>query len=901
MRTRVLLIWLVAMAFLSVGSPAWADDTVTVYRMYNTKTSEHLYTTSLGEYNACGSGNYSDWRAEGVAWESPASSAIPVYRLYNPKLGDHHYTSNDAERKALVENHGWKSEVVAFYSVDGEEPYALPLHRLYNGKLKRGQHHYTASSNERDVLTSNYGWRYEDVGFFGIDPDYEEKGDARDGDSLDLGGLQDLMTEGDVEVVFQDDGVSPRSIIGQFTNGKVYDTDDAAQVLNWAAPLFGDDFYADASEIIVNSASDAEDTENFFRYSPTYNGLPVLGSQIVIATDDDGNVTGLNSTYDNEINYVNTDPYIDEEEAANIVKSQIAEELGVGVDEFELSVDTLLAIDAIDDDTSPLLVWRVIVNNHGEAEDEEIVAEGEDDTVFEVEAADDVYGPVQDDSSEALAIDRTYYIAANDQVLSTGEILRMHDNVCGATTSTGWTNVYLQCQFPNGTTRLLSAQKNSDGTYRLYDASRNIQVYQATYSGWWLWRRLDLPGETVTFGSTVDAASAIAHYNMEQTYDYYNAVLGRDSFDDNHAKIKVTCNVENSQNAAWNSGYNQFFIGDTGNLGAGLDVLGHEFTHAVITYVVGNGNGLGLIYANESGALNESYADIMGCLVEGKSGSGKWLMGEDTDEAIRSMSDPSVFHDPKHYRERYIPTNPNDRNEQSHLVHTNSSIFNHAAYLMMVDSRTNGISAQTWAKVFYRSLFRLSNDSNFRDAREAVIAAAYRAAFSESQINAIKKAFDDVGITSPDNIRIVLRWSYTPDDLDSHFYGPITADEESSGRFHTWYSDKTYTYGDKTLVDLDYDVTTSYGPEITTLHELVPGTYYFAVHDYTNRNSSSTTEMARSHATVQIYRRDELLKTFSVRASSSGNWWDVCQLDISEDGDLTITALNRYGYDSDLS
>lgn len=133
-----------------------------VYRMYNTKTSEHLYTTGLGEYNACGTGNYRDWRAEGVGWLAPNSSSAPVYRLYNPLSGDHHYTTSRAERDGLVDRHGWRYETIAFYSGG-----SAPLYRLYNPRLKRGQHHYTLSAAERDNLANNHGWRKEGIGFYG--------------------------------------------------------------------------------------------------------------------------------------------------------------------------------------------------------------------------------------------------------------------------------------------------------------------------------------------------------------------------------------------------------------------------------------------------------------------------------------------------------------------------------------------------------------------------------------------------------------------------------------------------------------------------------------------------------------------------------------------------------------
>ena len=54
---------------------------------------------------------YADWKAEGVAWYVPVSSAKPVYRLYNPNAGDHHYTMSVAERDFLV-SVGWNDEGV---------------------------------------------------------------------------------------------------------------------------------------------------------------------------------------------------------------------------------------------------------------------------------------------------------------------------------------------------------------------------------------------------------------------------------------------------------------------------------------------------------------------------------------------------------------------------------------------------------------------------------------------------------------------------------------------------------------------------------------------------------------------------------------------------------------------
>lgn len=160
---------LTACALLAMPITALAEDEppaeVPVYRMYNTKSSEHLYTTVRAEYEACGTGRYADWRQEGIGWYAPETSSTPVYRLYNPVLGDHHYTASKGERETLIENEGWRDEGIAFWSDDA---HGVMLYRLYNGSLKRGQHHYTTSDGERQILRDGGRWRAEGIAWYGL-------------------------------------------------------------------------------------------------------------------------------------------------------------------------------------------------------------------------------------------------------------------------------------------------------------------------------------------------------------------------------------------------------------------------------------------------------------------------------------------------------------------------------------------------------------------------------------------------------------------------------------------------------------------------------------------------------------------------------------------------------------
>jgi thermolysin len=87
-----------------------------------------------------------------------------------------------------------------------------------------------------------------------------------------------------------------------------------------------------------------------------------------------------------------------------------------------------------------------------------------------------------------------------------------------------------------------------------------------------------------------------------------------------------------------------------------LDIVAHELSHGVTDY------SSGLIYRNESGALNEAFSDIMAAGAEfffQQPGSGSrqadYLIGEDVIRpgGLRSMSNPQSMGDPDHYSRRF--------------------------------------------------------------------------------------------------------------------------------------------------------------------------------------------------------------------------------------------------------
>jgi Zn-dependent metalloprotease len=136
-------------------------------------------------------------------------------------------------------------------------------------------------------------------------------------------------------------------------------------------------------------------------------------------------------------------------------------------------------------------------------------------------------------------------------------------------------------------------------------------------------------------------------------------------------------------NANWN--------GTTANYCTGVaadDVVAHEWGHAYTEYTSN------LIYAWQSGALNESYSDVWGETVDqlnsyfdgGEVAGNKWQMGEQSTSfggAIRNMMNPNQFGDPGKVTDAQYHCATTDAGG----VHINSGIPNHA-YALLVDGGT---------------------------------------------------------------------------------------------------------------------------------------------------------------------------------------------------------------------
>jgi Zn-dependent metalloprotease len=252
-----------------------------------------------------------------------------------------------------------------------------------------------------------------------------------------------------------------------------------------------------------------------------------------------------------------------------------------------------------------------------------------------------------------------------------------------------------------------------------------------------------------------NATAVSAHYNGGKAYEYFKNVHSRNSIDGKGGSIISIINVRDENgakmdNAFWNGEAMFYGNGDQAftSLAKALDVAGHEMSHGVIQ------NTANLTYQGESGAINESFADIFGAMID----RDDWKMGEDVvvrtyfpSGALRDLSNPNnggrstdQYWQPKHVSEQYKGSQDNGG------VHINSGITNHAFYLFVQElakTRSEEASKTIAEKVYYRALTNyLSRSSQFKDLRIAVETSASDLHGNTDVLAAVKKAFDAVGI-----------------------------------------------------------------------------------------------------------------------------------------------------------
>lgn len=351
------------------------------------------------------------------------------------------------------------------------------------------------------------------------------------------------------------------------------------------------------------------------------------------------------------------------------------------------------------------------------------------------------------------------------------------------------------------------------GLYNECVSTFNGKVYSRNFSE--SGTHTDILSSSQQWTSNADGFSA--HWAGEQTLDYFYSAFTRRSYDGassgsgNTVNILVNWTEDGGtpvHNAQWDGQYLKFGS-SYGNDWVNLEVVGHEYTHAVAD------NTSQLENEGEAGALDESFGDIFGEMVERHAlGSNDWVLTAGVS-SLRDMSDPHSMFDPDTYGSNdsyWLSPNCQDPEENDNCgIHTNCSVHNYWFYLLAEGgSGTNsngdsynvsGIGTAHAAQIAYVNLTEyLTENSDFSDARHGSIWAA-EDIFGNctNQQEQTANAWDAVGVFAAPNPGIEICSTFV--SVTWSTYWPTTVSAGSCFTFSTCNiepsSDVTFSAGIK--------------------------------------------------------------------------------------------------------
>ncbi|MFJ9405714.1 M4 family metallopeptidase [Streptomyces sp. NPDC101393] len=439
-------------------------------------------------------------------------------------------------------------------------------------------------------------------------------------------------------------------------------------------------------KLVVKDVAKDADGSTHTRYERTYDGLPVLGGDLVVHESKAGTLRGVTKAVRSQLKVAGTTAKIKPAAAeAKALKSAQAQ----GSKKTEA------------DKAPRKVVW---------------VADGKPVLAYET-----VVGGLQKDGTP-------------------NELHVITDATTGA-------KIFEYQGIENGTGNSEYSGKVTLGTapsYTLTDTGRgNHKTYNLNHGSSGTGTLFSDPDDVWGDGTpqNVQTAGVDAHYGAALTWDYYKNVHGRSGIRGDGVGAYSRVHYGNNYvNAFWDDSCFCMTYGDgSGNAAplTSIDVAAHEMTHGV-TSATAN-----LTYSGESGGLNEGTSDIFASAVEFNAGNatdaGDYLIGEKIDingdgTPLRYMDKPSKDGASKDYW--YSGIGNVD-------VHYSSGVANHFFYLLSegsgakdiggvhYDSPTYdnlpvpGIGRANAEKVWFKALSQyMSANTNYAAARTATLSAA---------------------------------------------------------------------------------------------------------------------------------------------------------------------------------
>ena len=478
----------------------------------------------------------------------------------------------------------------------------------------------------------------------------------------------DLLRERDENLVVIEHDGKVTWISGDLTDTVVTDDDSAWEALGELIFALGADENTEYKPDVI-----LEDDSGYvyYTYMQFYNSVSIIDSVVKLIVNPQGRVeaiTGNVTSLDPEL--YDFEQSVDENTALMIAMDYVKENDPYHRYVFLDSMDSaFLTIDVDDIDESPVgnstKFFYIFYSNNPEASNDkhDMPMLAHYVTMHGVYAGSQPCAYVGDKNAMTASDAETVFEGMTPAVW-TGKVTDHNGNIREIT---------------------LPVMRDANGVTWLGDLERKIVVAECAD----LMQDSTMKESMLNSGRNADWPNKVlmAYENYIRVWDFYNE-LGWQGPDGMGSPMVILNNyvdsdlqpVDNAVYMGFNEGFHLFATSELNDYCEALDVIGHEFTHAVTSTAMTRN-----LYINEYGAINEAMSDIMGNIIEyslGMTNDKEWLLGENSGDVVRSMSDPNAYQQPAYVGDQYWVPKTDGYNEEMDYggVHINSGLLNTVAY-----------------------------------------------------------------------------------------------------------------------------------------------------------------------------------------------------------------------------
>lgn len=506
------------------------------------------------------------------------------------------------------------------------------------------------------------------------------------------------MNDGRYGILYSDQGYIT-FLQGRYYDGKVENFEDGIKSLWGMASLLG---LSRGSEFYAVYAMKNAKGYTYYTYQQRYGDLTLENAVLKVIVDPEGNAVGLVSSFVPNVGIApKEESSITAEEALEVVRGRYPGE------ELRFYPEETRQTSTVAPDGVAMHCWAVFTNLPRQFSE--------------------VEGPAYMEHIVSYEGEYLFYISVSSpQEMVYGEDVQVENALkwfdgLEADTYTGVVTKH------DGTQKEVTVPVAYDpeaGVYYLADPERHILLTDyLTYASSFSYKPFTSKDNTgwpdvwlLTYDSYIKVYDFYQETGLWSTDGFGRPILIMTDWVEDTAPHNP---VRNAAFMGYINGWALFAASTAGYYGECLDVIGHEFTHAVTEYSMA-----GWKYLNEPGALNEALSDVMGNLIEmmlGETEDTQWLIAEHSDITLRNMSYPWQYNQPITIGGEYYLSpvmKPSDRNDNGG-VHTNSSLINIIAWKL----HAAGMDPMEEFLLFREAGNLLTPDSGFQEMQAALIFA----------------------------------------------------------------------------------------------------------------------------------------------------------------------------------